>query len=92
MGSRRHTPSQVRIPVPSAALITEESREDFPHEGSRASVEVSTAAEAFTAAAVVTAAVVIGNWVGLQQNKVRHGEQNHAPHKSETHHVSWTAA
>jgi hypothetical protein len=86
MGSRRHTPSQVRIPVPSAALITEESREDFPHEGSRASVEVSTAA------VVVTAAVVIGNWVGLQQNKVRHGEQNHAPHKSETHHVSWTAA
>jgi hypothetical protein len=60
MGSRHHTPSPVRIPVHSAASITEESREASPHEGSRASVEVSTAAEAFTVAAVVT-----GNSVAL---------------------------
>ena len=57
----------VHIPVHSAALIMEESREASPHEGSRASVEVSTAAEAFTVAAVVTAAVVTGNSVALLQ-------------------------
>jgi hypothetical protein len=70
MGSRHHTPSQVRIPVHSAALIMEESREAFPHGGSRASVEVSTAAEAFTVAAVVTVAVVTGNSVALLQRQV----------------------
>src|SRR5216684_195704 len=64
MGSRHHTPSQVRIPVHSAALIMEESREAFPHGGSRASVEV------FTVAAVVTLAVVTGNSVALLQRQV----------------------
>jgi hypothetical protein len=67
MDSRRRMPRPVRIPVHSAALIMEESREASPHEGSRAPVEVSTAAEAFTVAAVVTAAVVTGNSVALLQ-------------------------
>ena len=34
MDSQRHTPSQVRIPVHSAALIMEELPEAFPHAGS----------------------------------------------------------
>src|SRR5690349_20166139 len=52
----RHMPSLVPILARSAALIMEEPPEAFPHAGSRASVEVSTAAEAFTVAAVVTVA------------------------------------
>jgi len=46
--SRHHTPSQVHIPAHSAASITEEPPEAFPHAASRASVEASMEAEAFT--------------------------------------------
>src|SRR5712692_4439894 len=54
MDSHRHTPSQVRIPVHSAALIMEELPEAFPLAVSRASAEASTEAAVSTEVEVVT--------------------------------------
>jgi hypothetical protein len=50
--SRRLTPSPVRIPAHSAALITEGSREAFLLAGNQASAEASTGVEAVTEEAV----------------------------------------
>jgi hypothetical protein len=71
MGSRRRMPRLATTPARSAALIMEEQQEASQLAGSRASVEVSTEAEDFTAAAVVTAAAVIANPVRLQTKLTR---------------------
>ncbi len=60
----------VLIPAHLAALIMVGLREASPHEGSRASVEVSTEAEASTVVAVVTAAEVTGNSVPYYPRRV----------------------
>jgi hypothetical protein len=66
----------VLIPAHLAALITVELREASPHEGSRASVEVSTEAEASTVVAVVTAAEVTGNSVPVLNDRQEKHHEN----------------
>jgi hypothetical protein len=63
----RHMLSLAPIPAHSAALITEELREDFRLAADRASAEVSTEAEAFMGAEV-TAVGVTDNSVLLPDN------------------------
>jgi hypothetical protein len=72
--SRRRMPSLATTPARSADLIMEERQEASPLAGNRASVEVSTEAEDFTAAAVVTVAVVTGKSVPMQTQTLRDGE------------------
>src|SRR5437588_9572491 len=69
MDSLHRMPSPGLTLARSAASIMEEPPEAFPHEGSRASGEDSTAAEDSTGAAVVTVAVT-GDLVPFLQRQV----------------------
>jgi hypothetical protein len=77
MDSRRHTHNRVHIPVHSAVLIMEESREAFPLAVSRASAEASMEVEVSTEA-VTEEAAVTGNSVPLLQSRLMTWRRNHA--------------
>jgi hypothetical protein len=78
-----HMPRPAPIPELSAVSIMEELPTDFPHAGSRASVEVSTAA-AFMGVEVSTAAVVIGDSFRLTKAQLRIWRKSHAHEQYET--------
>jgi hypothetical protein len=87
MDWRRRTASLVRIPVHSAGLIMEESREASLLAGTRALVEAFMEVEVSTEAEAAMEEAVTGNSIQLLQTKLTIWRGTHAHEKYEASNI-----